>query len=145
MQESLYQILASWKLFSLKFFKVFAGCERWVEAILKHFRCITSLVQCVISINTLCDVTCSLSVTYIRFSKVSDDRKPGVQMARILQYLECPQYLRKSFFPQHKDLEFAGQLVAAFLWLCDFSFTSITLWQIRSTFNVNDVLYTLHS
>ncbi|VDH89289.1 Hypothetical predicted protein, partial [Mytilus galloprovincialis] len=31
----------------------------------------------------------------------------NVQMARILQYLECPQYLRKSFFPQHKDLQYA--------------------------------------
>jgi len=36
-------------------------------------------------------------------------------MARILQYLECPQYLRKTFFPQHKDLEYAGQLIAASL------------------------------
>ena len=36
-------------------------------------------------------------------------------MARILQYLECPQYLRKSFFPQHKDLEYAGWLFADFL------------------------------
>jgi len=36
-------------------------------------------------------------------------------MARILQYLECPQYLRKSFFPQHKDLEYAGWLVSALL------------------------------
>jgi len=51
----------------------------------------------------------------VRHSKVVDDRKPGVQMARILQYLECPQYLRKSFFPQHKDLEYAGQLIAASL------------------------------
>ncbi|CAC5404731.1 SPOUT1 [Mytilus coruscus] len=34
----------------------------------------------------------------------------NVQMARILQYLECPQYLRKSFFPQHKDLQYAGIL-----------------------------------
>lgn len=31
----------------------------------------------------------------------------NVQMARILQYLECPQYLRKSFFPQHEDLKYA--------------------------------------
>nr|XP_034969795.1 putative methyltransferase C9orf114 homolog isoform X2 [Zootoca vivipara] len=30
-----------------------------------------------------------------------------VQLARILQYLECPQYLRKSFFPKHQDLQFA--------------------------------------
>lgn len=33
-----------------------------------------------------------------------------LQMARILQYLECPQYLRKSFFPIHKDLKFTGLL-----------------------------------
>jgi len=31
-----------------------------------------------------------------------------VKMARILQYLECPQYLRKLLFPHHKDLQFAG-------------------------------------
>ncbi|KAM3967388.1 LOW QUALITY PROTEIN: putative methyltransferase C9orf114 [Aphomia sociella] len=37
-------------------------------------------------------------------------RKSCVQLARILQYLECPQYLRKHFFPLHKDLEFAGLL-----------------------------------
>ncbi len=33
-----------------------------------------------------------------------------VQLARILQFLECPQYLRKSFFPLHRDLKFAGVL-----------------------------------
>lgn len=32
------------------------------------------------------------------------------QLARILQYLECPQYLRKFFFPLHKDLKFSGLL-----------------------------------
>ncbi|XP_053709699.1 putative methyltransferase C9orf114 homolog [Synchiropus splendidus] len=31
-----------------------------------------------------------------------------IQLARVLQYLECPQYLRKSFFPMHKDLQYAG-------------------------------------
>ena len=31
-----------------------------------------------------------------------------VQLGRILQYLECPQYLRKYLFKKHKDLEFAG-------------------------------------
>ncbi|NXH12047.1 CI114 methyltransferase, partial [Bucco capensis] len=36
--------------------------------------------------------------------------KACVQLARILQYLECPQYLRKSFFPRHEDLQFAGLL-----------------------------------
>ncbi|XP_013389564.1 putative methyltransferase C9orf114 [Lingula anatina] len=34
----------------------------------------------------------------------------NVQLARILQYLECPQYLRKSLFPQHTDLQYAGLL-----------------------------------
>lgn len=33
-----------------------------------------------------------------------------VHLARILQYAECPQYLRKSFFPMHKDLKFSGLL-----------------------------------
>ncbi|XP_056147191.1 kynurenine--oxoglutarate transaminase 1 [Lampris incognitus] len=32
------------------------------------------------------------------------------QLARILQYLECPQYLRKCFFPKHQDLQYAGLL-----------------------------------
>lgn len=32
------------------------------------------------------------------------------QLARILQYLECPQYLRKFFFPLHRDLKFSGLL-----------------------------------
>ncbi|KAL3275124.1 hypothetical protein HHI36_019895 [Cryptolaemus montrouzieri] len=33
-----------------------------------------------------------------------------IQLARILQYLECPQYLRKNFFPIHKDLKYSGLL-----------------------------------
>ncbi|KAK7868396.1 hypothetical protein R5R35_013683 [Gryllus longicercus] len=37
-------------------------------------------------------------------------RRSCVQMARILQYLECPQYLRRFFFPLHKDLQYAGLL-----------------------------------
>ncbi|XP_069676517.1 putative methyltransferase C9orf114 isoform X2 [Periplaneta americana] len=37
-------------------------------------------------------------------------RRCCVQLARILQYLECPQYLRKYFFPLHKDLQYAGLL-----------------------------------
>ncbi len=31
-------------------------------------------------------------------------------MARLLQYCECPQYLRRHFFPMHPDLHFAGLL-----------------------------------
>ncbi|XP_058463793.1 putative methyltransferase C9orf114 [Malaya genurostris] len=37
-------------------------------------------------------------------------RRCCVQLARILQYLECPQYLRKYFFPIHNDLKFCGLL-----------------------------------
>lgn len=37
-------------------------------------------------------------------------RECCAQLGRILQYLECPQYLRKHFFPIHKDLKFAGLL-----------------------------------
>lgn len=33
-----------------------------------------------------------------------------LQLARILQYLECPQYLRKHIFPIHNDLQYAGLL-----------------------------------
>ncbi|XP_052895275.1 putative methyltransferase C9orf114 [Anopheles moucheti] len=37
-------------------------------------------------------------------------RRCCIQLARILQYLECPQYLRKHFFPLHNDLKFSGLL-----------------------------------
>ena len=33
-----------------------------------------------------------------------------VFMARLLQYLECPQYLRRQIFPMHPDLRFVGLL-----------------------------------
>lgn len=35
---------------------------------------------------------------------------PHIFMARILQYCECPQYLRRQFFGMHPDLQFAGLL-----------------------------------
>ncbi|KAM3660255.1 kynurenine--oxoglutarate transaminase 3-like [Ammospiza maritima maritima] len=44
------------------------------------------------------------------FEGIGKKGKACVQLARILQYLECPQYLRKSFFPKHEDLQFAGLL-----------------------------------
>lgn len=37
-------------------------------------------------------------------------RHSCLQLARIIQYLECPQYLRKFFFPLHRDLKFTGLL-----------------------------------
>jgi predicted SPOUT superfamily RNA methylase MTH1 len=50
--------------------------------------------------------------------KEGDDQKevlrpstdPHTFMANILQYCECPQYLRRHFFPMHPDLQFAGLL-----------------------------------
>jgi methyltransferase len=35
---------------------------------------------------------------------------PNMFLVRILQYLECPQYLRKKMFALHPDLKFAGLL-----------------------------------
>ncbi|XP_033206389.1 28S rRNA (uridine-N(3))-methyltransferase [Bombus vancouverensis nearcticus] len=47
----------------------------------------------------------------IRNDEFLGERRVGcLQLARILQYLECPQYLRKYFFPIHKDLQYAGVL-----------------------------------
>ncbi|CAG5131464.1 unnamed protein product [Candidula unifasciata] len=46
-------------------------------------------------------------------SEFSGLKKPGhgnTQLFHILQYLECPQYLRKMFFPYHQDLKYAGLL-----------------------------------
>ena len=36
--------------------------------------------------------------------------EPHTFMARVLQYCECPQYLRRQFFPMHPDLQFTGLL-----------------------------------
>ncbi|XP_076800475.1 28S rRNA (uridine-N(3))-methyltransferase-like [Clavelina lepadiformis] len=44
------------------------------------------------------------------FAGVGKKGQCNVQLARILQYLECPQYLRKVFFPKHHDLQYAGIL-----------------------------------
>lgn len=44
------------------------------------------------------------------FSGVSESGQGCLQLARVLQYLECPQYLRKHLFPIHRDLQFAGLL-----------------------------------
>uniref|UniRef100_A0A1A8G0I3 28S rRNA (uridine-N(3))-methyltransferase n=1 Tax=Nothobranchius korthausae TaxID=1143690 RepID=A0A1A8G0I3_9TELE len=44
------------------------------------------------------------------FNGVGKKGHACIQLARILQYMECPQYLRKWFFPVHKDLQYAGLL-----------------------------------
>ena len=38
------------------------------------------------------------------------DKTPSVICCRLLQYLECPSYLRKALFPVHSDLALAGLL-----------------------------------
>jgi len=41
---------------------------------------------------------------------MAPSKDPHTFMANILQYCECPQYLRRHFFPMHPDLQFAGLL-----------------------------------
>eukprot|EP00850_Spirogloea_muscicola_P013053 SM000087S23335 [mRNA] locus=s87:34262:39069:- [translate_table: standard] len=45
-----------------------------------------------------------------RWRTEGEDSTGGAFMARVLQYLETPQYLRKTLIPMHKDLRFAGVL-----------------------------------
>jgi hypothetical protein len=42
--------------------------------------------------------------------KLTRTTDPHLFLARLLQYCECPQYLRKHFFPMHPDLQFTGLL-----------------------------------
>lgn len=42
--------------------------------------------------------------------KLGKHTEACAMMARLLQYCECPQYLRRHFFPMHRDLQFAGLL-----------------------------------
>ncbi|KAK0161419.1 hypothetical protein PV327_009890 [Microctonus hyperodae] len=42
--------------------------------------------------------------------QLGEGRAACIHLARILQYMECPQYLRKHFFPMHEAFEFAGAL-----------------------------------
>ncbi|XP_063687188.1 putative methyltransferase C9orf114 [Bolinopsis microptera] len=44
------------------------------------------------------------------FEGVTKKTNANIVLARILQYLETPQYLRKALFPHHPDLKFAGLL-----------------------------------
>ena len=45
-------------------------------------------------------------------SSAEQEKGPGLFFCRLLQYLECPPYLRSAIFPVHNDLKFAGQLPA---------------------------------
>lgn len=44
------------------------------------------------------------------FKGASRGSDPNIFLARVLQYLETPQYLRKALFPVHTDLKYAGLL-----------------------------------
>ncbi|XP_065919026.1 putative methyltransferase C9orf114 isoform X2 [Dysidea avara] len=46
----------------------------------------------------------------IQSQGVSNSTNCNLFLARILQYLETPQYLRKQIFPKHSDLQYAGLL-----------------------------------
>lgn len=50
------------------------------------------------------------STTTGEFEGASKKANPNIFLARILQYLETPQYLRKFLFPRHPDLQYAGLL-----------------------------------
>ncbi|XP_032684597.1 putative methyltransferase C9orf114 homolog [Odontomachus brunneus] len=56
------------------------------------------------------DVTADEKRKIRRDDVLGEVRVGCLQLARILQYMECPQYLRKYFFPLHKDLQYAGVL-----------------------------------
>ncbi|RWS08390.1 uncharacterized protein B4U79_00748, partial [Dinothrombium tinctorium] len=59
---------------------------------------------------------CDEIVVYDEFSGNAIEEDPNVnpkkrcisKMVKVLQYLECPQYLRRYFFPIQKDLELVG-------------------------------------
>jgi len=48
--------------------------------------------------------------THEKKQRLQPSKDPHTFMANILQYCECPQYLRRHFFPMHPDLQYAGLL-----------------------------------
>ena len=76
------------------------------------FQQIYSCYTCVCGKDLMCYCSIYRSVEG-DYQGVGKKGHANVQMARILQYLECPQYLRKSFFPQHKDLQYAGMYTSS--------------------------------
>lgn len=57
----------------------------------------------------------SKNKTFHRREEKRDDTGPPMDsyssfLAQVLQYCECPQYLRRHFFPHHPNLQFAGLL-----------------------------------
>ncbi len=50
-------------------------------------------------------IFCADEIVIYDDSEKSNGEAAMLHMARIFQYLECPQYLRKDFFPYHEDLQ----------------------------------------
>lgn len=69
--------------------------------------CIFQIDEIVI-FDDMCDIAVGKKSTIEDESGLKIARKCCVQLANLLQYLECPQYLRKYLFPIHSDLQFAG-------------------------------------
>lgn len=65
---------------------------------------------CIYKINEIIvfDDICDDIPSVIENGSISESKRCCYKFAKLLQYLECPQYLRKSFFPLHNDLKYAG-------------------------------------
>ncbi len=56
---------------------------------------------------------CIFYVLYYRKAIPLYHRSDGnTFLARVLQYLETPQYLRKQLFPMHPDLKLVGKVLS---------------------------------
>ena len=76
------------------------------------------------------------NTTFKGSTKASD---PNILLARILQYLECPQYLRKYLFPKHPDLQYAG-MCNRFYYSYSFGYNVILYFQDKLFVNMNNRL-----
>jgi predicted SPOUT superfamily RNA methylase MTH1 len=45
-----------------------------------------------------------------KFQLISEQNENNERLVKVLEYLECPQYLRKALFPPHRYLEAVGLL-----------------------------------
>lgn len=46
-------------------------------------------------------------------------------LAKVLEYLECPQYLRKAFFPPQPDLKFAGNIYSVYMYVLTLTYVDL--------------------
>ena len=50
--------------------------------------------------------------------QIDKEKRHSTLFSRLLQYLDCPPYLRKSVFPFSSDLKFAGLCTPLGKWYC---------------------------